>query len=381
MKNFLVVILSVAFSVLLIEGLLIWRPEFQARPPSSKWVICTAPSRPGRPHPLFGWTGAPDIAYFEQTSEADGWTAHINNSDGFRDLFDSGNKHAFVLGDSFTQGVNANNNETFPYLLDLWNPDIAFHDFGVPQYGTQNSLLIYKFFSPNISHELTVLAYFLGNDLHDNMSKHNYDMRPASQQNISFEEQLKEVNSQLRQTFRTYNLLYSFARSFFGGFALSPEEIEKGIKITRILLEELANETKSNRSDLLLVALPSWNQMKDLRGVEEEFAQQMALLEEIANRWDHIYLIDISNIFDRMDLDEVYGIKDKHFSPYGYYLTAKAIHEWIGSEWPRGPQAGTQAPPFQPSLVRIEPECAVMPEYREGVATRSRQNAQTTARR
>ena len=91
LNNILLVTLSLAFSVVVIEGFLMSRPEFQALVPSPNRVFCAGPPQAGRPHEIFGWTAVPNSAYFEQTSEADGWAVHIYNADGFRDLFDSGN--------------------------------------------------------------------------------------------------------------------------------------------------------------------------------------------------------------------------------------------------------------------------------------------------
>ncbi|MGH6902277.1 MAG: hypothetical protein ACREIR_06010, partial [Geminicoccaceae bacterium] len=125
MRNLLLVALSVAFGVVVIEGFLMWRPEFQALVPFSNLVYCAGPPRLAQSHELFGWTAVPESAYFEQTSEADGWAVHIYNAEGFRDLFDSGDEHVIVLGDSFAQGADANNDESFPHLLDLWHPDLA----------------------------------------------------------------------------------------------------------------------------------------------------------------------------------------------------------------------------------------------------------------
>jgi hypothetical protein len=370
LKSVLLVTLSLAFSVLAIEGFLIWRPEFQALVPFSNQVFCAGPPQRGRPHENFGWTAAPNAAYFEQTSEADGWAVHIYNADGFRDLFDSGNEHVIVLGDSFTQGADASNDEAFPYLLDLWNPDLAFHNFGTAAYGTKNSLSVYKAISSKIPHDLVILAYFLGNDLRDNLRSRDNDTESVPHNGAegnTWRATLKQINSTIRQNLRTYNLLYSFVRSGFGGFDLSRERVEKGVGITNSLLTELAAQIWADGSDFLIVILPSWNQMKNYRDPEEE-AQQRAMINELATKWDNIYLIDMAGIISSGDVDKFYGVKDKHFSRYGYYATAKAIHDWINSEWPRGHRAGTQAPPFQPASAPVVPDCALMPKYREAFA-------------
>jgi hypothetical protein len=374
LKNVLLVTLSLAFSVAVIEGFLMWRPDFQALVPFSNRVVCAEPPQPGRPHEIFGWTAAPNSAYFEQTSEADGWAVHIYNADGFRDLFDSGNEHVIVLGDSFTQGADASNDEAFPYLLDLWNPKLSFHNFGTAAYGTKNSLSVYEAISSKIPHDLVILAYFLGNDLRDNLHSRDKDTGSVSRngaEGSTWRATLKQINSTIRQNLRTYNLLYTFVRSVFGGFDLPREKIEKGVGITNNLLIELVAQIRANGSDLLLVILPSWNQMNNYRDPEEA-ARQRAIIRELAAQWDNIYLIEMADIIASVGVNKFYGVKDKHFSRYGYYATAKAIHEWINSEWPRGHRAARQAPPFQPASAPVVPDCALMPKYRETFTNPSR---------
>jgi hypothetical protein len=367
MKNLLLVALSVVFSVAAIEGFLKWRPEFQALVPFSELVYCAGPPQLAQAHDLFGWTAVPESAYFELTSEADGWAAHIYNADGFRDLFDSGDQHVIVLGDSFAQGADANNDESFPHLLDLWNPDVAFHNFGTGGYGTSNSLSVYEAVSSKIPHKLVVLAYFLGNDLRDNLKSRDRGAGASSPEKgdgRSWHESLKEINSTIRQHVRTYNLLYSSVRPAFGGFDLPHDRVEEGLKITNDLMVSLVEQVKGHGSELLIVALPSWNQINNY-GDPEEAARQRALLAKIAGERDHVHLIDMWDIIVGSDVERIYGLKDKHFSRYGYYLTAKVVHDWIKHEWPRRQQAARQAPPFQPPSAAVVPDCTLIPAYRD----------------
>jgi hypothetical protein len=370
MNNILLVVLSSALGIVVIEGFLMWNPEFQALAPVPDRVFCAGP--PGRMerHELFGWTEVPNSAYFERTSDADGWAVHIYNADGFRDLYDSGAEHVIVLGDSFARGTLVNNDESFPHLLDSWSPDVAFHNFATGGYGTENSLSVYEVMSSKVPHQLVILAYFLGNDLRDNLESYEREERASSPETgdtRTWFETLKEVNSKIRQGVRTYNLLYSSVRPAFGGFDLPHHRVEGGLKITNDLLIALVNQVKSNGAELLIVALPSWNQTNNY-GDPEEAAGQRALLAKIAGEWDHVHLIDMWDMIARGEVDRVYGIKDKHFSRYGHYLTAKVIHEWINMEWQRGPRPGRQAPPFQAPSTPVEPDCALIPEYREAFA-------------
>lgn len=274
-QSVVLIVLSAAFGLLMIDGFLMWRPELQAQLPLQDLVSCDGPPREGQAHARFGWTAVPGSAFFAQKSEADGWTVHINNSDGFRDLYDHGGNHAIVLGDSFTEGDNANNDEAFPHLLDVWNPDVAFHNFGVSGYATSNALAVYDAVGPGIPHDLVILAYFLGNDLRDNLKRVGMPVSPD--QGDTWHGFLEEVNSTIRQYWRGYNLLYKALRPLFGGSDLSDEEIRKGINITNDLLYTLVVDVKSNRADLLLLVLPSWDQMRGYSGMNEEIKQRILL--------------------------------------------------------------------------------------------------------
>jgi hypothetical protein len=369
-QNLLLAALSVICGLVLIEGFLILWPQYQALAPTASYVFCAGPHRTGQPHELFGYTAVPESAYFEQKSEADGWAVHIYNSDGFRDTFNSGEKHVVVLGDSFTEGTLANNDEIFSYLLDVWNPDISFHNFGVKGYGTRQSLVIYKNMPKKVAHNLVILAYFLGNDLRNNLSGYSGDdgevlyLPPKAIDRSTAYELLKTLNSMAR-SIRSYNLVYSAIRPLFGGrVVLSQEQIAEGIKLTEGALRDLSAEARRNKAHVLLVLVPAWNRMNNLDDPKED-EQQSILLRRIADEEDGVYLVDLTDIVSRVGADQFYGIKDKHMSRYGQYLTAKAIHDWINNEWERGPRPGRPAPAYQPPSAPVDPDCALLPKYEE----------------
>jgi hypothetical protein len=367
-RGMLLVVLSTMMSLLALEAFLKWRPQFQAPAQYERVVFCGASASRVREHDLFGWTEVPDNAYFEQQSEADGWAVHAYNSAGFRDLYDSGNENVIVLGDSFTRGTLVNNDETFPYLLDLWNPGLAFHDFGTGGYGTANSLVVYEAKASRLDHELVILAYYMGNDLNDNIRHHAKaagapengatSKRPGS----PWYEALKDLNRGLSHV-RVYNLLFHAVRSPSARPGLSREQIEEGALATGALVSALAEAVRANDADLLIVALPSWNQIQNYSGVGKA-ARQRALLQGIADDWDNVHMLDLSDAIARAGPERVYGIRDKHFSRYGYYLAAKVIHDWINAEWHGAPRPARQAPPFSPHRPPVEPDCRLIEGYR-----------------
>jgi hypothetical protein len=82
-RGILLVVMSTTISLLAVEAFLKWRPQFQAPAQYERFVFCGASTSRVREHQLFGWTEAPNNAYFEQQSEADGWATHIYNPTDF----------------------------------------------------------------------------------------------------------------------------------------------------------------------------------------------------------------------------------------------------------------------------------------------------------
>jgi hypothetical protein len=382
-KNVLLIFLSATFSLAIIEGFLAWRPELQARRPFEDFVFCAGAPQEGQSHDLFGWTAVPEGAYFVEKNDADGWVVYINNAEGFRDLYDSGSQHTIVLGDSFAAGSNANNDEAFPHLLDLWNSDMAFHNFGVGGYGSGNSLSVYEFVSSRIPHELVILAYFLGNDLRDNLEYHDqrrHLMPPREANSGGWYDTLKNINSTVRQFSRSYNLLYEVVRPRFGDKELAREEIERGVDITDEILSRLAIAVGSNNADLLIVMLPSWNQINNYSGNNEE-EQQRILINKLEDKMEHVYVLDVKQDIESVGVNQFYGVVDKHLSSFGYYTMARVIHDWINFNWPRGPRAERYVAPFQPRAASVHPDCSLMAEHREAFANSEASRRELTAQR
>ena len=211
---------------------------------------------------------------------------------------------------------------------------------------------------------IVILAYFMGNDLRDNLERRGQAASPDQAADETWFEFFQRVNSDIRQHVRVYNLLYAAVRSQLGRDDLSEGELKEGGRITDDLLADLVAEVRSNDADLLLMVLPSWNQMRGYADAGEEEAQRR-LLRKHAEQSEHVYLLDLTAEIERVAVDSFYGVNDKHFSVLGYYLTAKLAHEWINSEWPGGPQTARIVPAFHDRVAALEPDCATVAEYRE----------------
>ena len=125
LKNVLLIIGSLAIALLAFEVLLWARPELRAASDGPRFVFCQGPTQRFRQDPVFRKAEIPGSVYFEHNGER--WSVHLNNDRGFRDIFDSGNQHAIILGDSFTRGTSLHDHQTIPYLLDAWEGDNPSH--------------------------------------------------------------------------------------------------------------------------------------------------------------------------------------------------------------------------------------------------------------
>jgi hypothetical protein len=93
---------------------------------------------------------------------------------------------------------------------------------------------------------------------------------------------------------------------------------------------------------------------------------QRRIIGEVAGELDNVFVLDLTDRVRALGARSVYGQVDKHFSPFGAYTAAKATHEWINRDWPRGPRAHRPAPPFDDDPWGVDrPDCALVDGYRD----------------
>lgn len=370
-RNAALGLLSVLGAFVLLECLLVWRPELQAENPPEAYLFCAGQARlEPLDHSSFR-TEVPGSIYFERKTEANGWAVHFYNDDGFRDVFDTGADNAIVLGDSFTRDTLVNNNDTYPDLLDRWHPNIAFRNLGMGGFGTFSAVAAYRQFADRLRHRLVILGYFVGNDPIDDLASEQrrlarHDQRAhAGSANGS---PIATVHRTLRHA-RSYSLVYGASKKLLtaghASLRLAPEEVRQALELTEVALTELAGDVAARDADLLVVIIPYWNEFVD--DDARAFADgQRRMIRAWSADLSHVHVLDVKDRMPNRGIRAVYGKVDKHFSRYGYYLTAKAIYEWLNHDWPRGPRGTGPAPGFElepPVIVR--PDCADIPRYRE----------------
>ena len=373
LKNALLVIGSIVMVLIAFELLLSARPELRAADAVLQFVYCEG-DRNYQQHPVFRKTEIPDSIYFENTGE--GWSIYENNHLGFRDIFDSGDRHVIVLGDSFTRSATVNDHQTIPYLLDLWTPEVAFHSFAMGGYGTADAYRVYRVIARDWDHRLVILNYYLGNDLRNNLEdsvtsedREANGIRPGEMQMEGAAKALLiKYHRLMRAHSHVYNLAYNAVKIMISGrrgVQLTPSQLARGAEITKVWLFALGREVASHNGDLLVVIIPSWNEMMEL-GAEDEPATQRQIIEQVAGGLDNVFVLDLTDRVWALGARNVYGQVDKHFGPLGYYMAAKATYEWMHRDWPRGPHTNWTAPPFDDDRWGMErPDCALVASYRK----------------
>jgi hypothetical protein len=171
----------------------------------------------------------------------------------------------------------------------------------------------------------------------------------------------------MRVNSHVYNLLYASAKIMISGrkgAQLPPDRLARGAEITRGLLIALGREAARHDADLLVVIIPSWNEITE-RGGEDDPAMQRRLIDQVAAELDNVFVLDLTDRVRALGARNAYGQGDKHFSPMGNHMAAKATYEWIGRDWPKGPRTYRTAPPFDGDRWGVErPDCALVASYR-----------------
>jgi hypothetical protein len=370
-KNAILLGCTALFGLALVEAFLYLAPEYQAGEPTARVVFCTEPAHERAPSARFGETATPGSVYFRSESEADGWYLRAYNDAGFRDLLDTGDEHVLMIGDSFIEGELVNNDRTIGYLLDSWNPDLAFHEFALGGWGTVDEERAYQAVGGEIAHRLVILGYYVGNDLADNLrAKEHPQPHPADATSGDGGSLPFRLHVLMREHSRAYTFFYvngrRIALEWLGEASLeeqfvSAEAAEAGAVVTRQELQSLADAAKANGADLLIVTIPSWNEFIGIAGEQRLAATQRATIDAVAVGRDGVHVLDLKAAIESAGYDHLYGRTDKHLNAEGYYVAARAIHEWINRTW-------RDRPAVTPAMTEdggpaLQPDCSAAPRY------------------
>ena len=375
LKNLVLACFTLAFGFALIEAFLYLAPSYQAGEQLAKVVFCTEPAHERQVDARFGETATPKSVYFRRESEADGWYLRAYNDEGFRDLLDTGDENVLIFGDSFIEGELVDNDKTIGYLLDSWNPDLAFREFALGGWGTVDEGRAYDIVKDDVDHRLVILGYFVGNDLADNLRAR--EQPSASPSSTALQARDGSLLFKTHVTLRAYSRAYSFffvngrrtVLEWLGEGSLedrrvSVPSIETGAEATRESLLSIAQAAKANDAEVLIVTIPSWNEFIGIKGEQRLAALQRVMINAVAADHEDVHVLDLKASIENAGYENLFGNVDKHLNEEGYHLAAAAIHYWVNGVWRKNP-AATRPVMAADDGQPMRPDCSAVPRYLE----------------
>jgi len=169
-RKFLLCTLSISFgcfvSVLLVELVLRVSNVWIGRHSDTMFTVMDYDA-------VLGWKMKPNISGTIDMVDVEGIPVR-SNSLGFWDRDfpiqkTSGRSRILFLGDSFTWGLGVRESERFTNVLAAANPQWEILNFGVPGYGTDQSLLVWQHLALRYQPDVVVLTVY-ENDYGDNVS-------------------------------------------------------------------------------------------------------------------------------------------------------------------------------------------------------------------
>ncbi len=308
-----------------------------------------------KPDPDVGWYHQPNS---HKSLTMEGHTYNLSyNSHGFRVPEHSykkpkGVRRVVILGDSFVDGSEVDDRETFTWLMQEKLDSIEVINLGVYGYSTAQELFALKKFAMRYDPDI-VLVMTMTNDFTDNLLNFSafgpsprYTLKDDSlvledTDDSAAEKVFKEINLPVPalKFFHQHSYLY-YALNQFIYQRLNAEKIEKIIN----------NERKElNRQDQEYLYLQIINKMKqvcDRSGVEfwvffvypqkqlldDEHSPSSTLEEQMAKMG--INVVDLFPFLRSKELNNptdksLYYVEDFHWNTRGHKYVAELLSEWI----------------------------------------------------
>jgi len=320
------------------------------------------PPRFFEPHAEFGHFHVPGRSGWQHSDEYDSYIAI--NSKGLRDperpyAKPDGVFRVLMLGDSFVEGLQVDQNQTLPVQLEarlgnLLSRPVEVINAGVSRYGTDNSLLFLE--SEGLIYEPEIVIYaFYPNDVTDNI--HN-DLFELVDNQLIRHRKVISFNDRLRLELYDYSHTYRFALAFslrLGQAAdetlidtkwgkISPiyraelhAEEQYAWELTARLLERMSSSVMESGARLVVVCLPEDFQSQDRLWQQVEQSAEN-LLRDAPNRMlaaalpDGVPYLDLLPAFLAAQDQVLYYEKDHHFNPAGQTFAAGQIAAFLTTE-------------------------------------------------
>jgi len=264
-----------------------------------------------------------------------------------------------VLGDSFTEGKQVADEETFPKLLEsalagrLPNRRWEVINGGVSGYGTADEIKFFEVLGRRFQPDVVVLAFCMGNDVHNNLESPHFrwDGSRLEERPLKPPQRLELRLARVQEFFASRSHLYQFVRDRLQRtIAATPDPLEEmpviqplgttkidddSWQLTEALLDRLLALVDREGSRLLLTLIPQRVQVLD-----EEWKASTGLapgdpmriepqLRLIAYARRHLlpFLDLMPYLHDASTQERTYFRIDGHFNVLGHRISADAILE------------------------------------------------------
>ena len=293
------------------------------------------------------------------------------NNYGFRDDNFTSDDKSFgeykiaMVGDSFVFGVGVQENETFEKKIEEElnkKSKVKVYNLGVSNSYPSDYLSVIEEIYPIIQPNLTIVVFYLGNDLvctkETKISAISSYFFPNIRklfkimfQIYSEQEENKIIlaNSDLKEEYKTEIKDQTINPYLFMGGLYNPNLTSQysnfidwfdACTVNKNILKEIKKTTEQFGSQMLLVILPvnyqvtddNWNIMIKLgyKVPDKKMLEERKLQDDFLKfcREENITCLDV--LWDlRVSKEHVYYMYDEHFTSIGYNITATAILELI----------------------------------------------------
>lgn len=319
-------------------------------------------------HPKYGYTAHPNLKFLRKSDKQEEWAWHSYNPDGFRDMYDSGAQNIVVVGDSFTEGWLADNNATYPHLLDRWSPNTTFHNYGMGGYGTDQELLVYRDVADEQDHKMVIVGYYFGNDMSNNVqssprlpqfginngsliqtqSPTNETQSPTNEGGgILAGKYVQPFQDYLGGNTHTYRFiapkLATSIRALTGEKRERPTppsgaELAEQRQLTKHLLSAISSQAEQHDARVLIVGIPTRGEVNPSypgryspEDAEKYMDVQREMIRNVSADSSHVEYLDLKpQLVDEHERgNQVYGTTDAHMNEYGYRITAQVIYRHL----------------------------------------------------
>lgn len=284
-------------------------------------------------HPQLGWVSRPLL----RDERVFGDKFLNTNSRSLRGVREfpyervEGTRRILVLGDSFTFGDEVSDNQTYPHLLQEMLPEAEVINMGVHGYGHDQMLLLLQEEGVRYRPDLIILG-FVGLDMGRNLLRFRDFAKPTfaveGDQLVRRGIPVPSPEEVLRWDWARPRLIDALSMVRYRLNVSLDREEARAEGITRRILEEIANTSRSIGAEPVFVYLPEGN---SISSPSQELRAERFLLDFLAANPD----VHGFSAYPYFSEAMARGVEFKtigHWGPPGHETVAQAIFDYLSSE-------------------------------------------------